>query len=282
MKAFALALSACLLTACMGCTSSADEPQDAPDDAAWEQEEPKALEDGVYDIEVDTDSSMFHVVACKLTVQDNQMTASIELPGEGFSRLYFGTAEEAESASDDDVYEYYLNDDGAYCFDVPVEALDEELPIAAWGQRRDRWYDHTITFMAPTGEPTAVATEGASATEGESDIAAATPNPHPEAGEYQIDVSLSGGTGRADVNSPAKLVVDESGMTATLVWSSSNFDQMVVQGEQYLPTTTDGGSTFEIPVSALDEDIPVQAETTAMSEPHMIDYILHFDSSSLK
>lgn len=275
MKALVLALFACLLTACMGCASSADDSQGAPDDAAQEQEGSKALEDGVYDIEVDTDSSMFHVVAGELTVRDGQMTASIEMPGEGFSRLYFGTAEEAASASDGDIFEYYLNDEGSYCFDVPVEALDEELPIAAWGQRRDRWYDHTITFMAPTGGPSAAATGGAS-------DAAAAPNPHLETGEYQIDVSLSGGTGRADVNSPAKLVVDEGGMTATLVWSSSNFDQMVVQGEQYLPTTTDGGSTFEIPVSALDEDIPVQAETTAMSEPHMIDYTLHFDSSSLK
>lgn len=275
MKALVLALFACLLAACMGCAASADNSQGASDDAAQEQEGSKALEDGVYDIEVDTDSSMFHVVAGKLTVQDGQMTASIEMPGEGFSRLYFGTAEEAASAPDGDIYEYYLNDEGAYCFDVPVEALDEELSIAAWGQRRNLWYDHTITFKTPAGESSAAAGGGAS------DDAAA-PNPHLETGEYQIDVSLSGGTGRANVNSPAKLVVDEDGMTATLVWSSSNFDQMVVQGEQYLPITTDGGSTFEIPVSALDEDIPVQAETTAMGEPHMIDYTLHFDSSSLK
>ena len=57
---------------------------------------------------------------------------------------------------------------------------------------------------------------------------------------------------------------------------------MIVDGEQYLPVNTSGNSTFEIPVSALDADIAVQAETTAMSEPHMIDYTLRFDSGSLK
>jgi hypothetical protein len=29
-------------------------------------------------------------------------------------------------------------------------------------------------------------------------------------------------------------------------------------------------------------DIKGQAETTAMSEPHMIDYVLHFDAASVK
>ena len=28
--------------------------------------------------------------------------------------------------------------------------LDEELSVAAYGQRRDTWYDHTIIFHAPT------------------------------------------------------------------------------------------------------------------------------------
>lgn len=102
-------------------------------------------------------------------------------------------------------------------------------------------------------------------------------------GSYEAAVTLSGGSGRASVESPAELTVAEDGsMTATIVWSSPNYDQMVVEGEQYLPTTTDPTSTFEIPVAALDEDLPVQAETTAMSEPHMIDYTLHFDSSTLE
>lgn len=101
-------------------------------------------------------------------------------------------------------------------------------------------------------------------------------------GDYQIAVALSGGSGKATVESPAKLIVEGGKMTAVIVWSSSNYDQMIVDGEQYLPVPRDGNSTFQIPVKAFDEDLPIQAETTAMSEPHMIDYTLHFDSSTIQ
>lgn len=112
-------------------------------------EQQSGLADGTYAIEVDTDSSMFHADSCELTVADGTYTATLVLPGEGFSRLYFGTAEEAASADDADIYDYYLNDEGKYTFDIPVSALDEELTVAAYGQRRDTWYDHTITFASP-------------------------------------------------------------------------------------------------------------------------------------
>jgi len=101
-------------------------------------------------------------------------------------------------------------------------------------------------------------------------------------GDYTVAVTLQGGTGKAKVESPAKLTVTDEGMVATLVWSSSSYDKMVVNGTQYAPVNKSGNSTFEVPVAALDQDLPVQAETTAMSEPHMIDYTLHFDSSTLK
>ncbi len=108
-----------------------------------------SIADGEYQIEVETDSSMFRSDSCLLTVKDGSYEATLVLPGEGFSKLYFGTAEEA-AAADADVYEFRLNDEGKYTFDLPVSALDEDLPIAAFGQRRDTWYDHTICFHAPS------------------------------------------------------------------------------------------------------------------------------------
>ena len=131
----------------------------------------------------------------------------------------------------------------------------------------------------------------ASAASGSSEAAASVEASSPAApidpanladGEYQIAVTLAGGSGKATVESPAKLNVVGGKMTAIIVWSSPNYDQMIVDGEQYLPVPRSGNSTFEIPVTAFDEDIPIQAETTAMSEPHMIDYTLHFDSSSIQ
>ena len=100
-------------------------------------------------------------------------------------------------------------------------------------------------------------------------------------GTYQIDVSLSGGTGRASVSSPTELIVEDGSMTVRIEWSSPYYDLMIVDGERYLPVNADGNSVFEIPVRTLDEPLLTEAETTAMSEPHLIAYEMLFDADSL-
>ena len=100
-------------------------------------------------------------------------------------------------------------------------------------------------------------------------------------GEYMIEVTLSGGSGRASVESPAALVIDGETITATIVWSSPYYEYMLVDDVQYDPVQTEGNSTFEIPV-VLDADMAVSASTIAMSEPHLVEYTLHFDSSTVK
>ncbi len=101
-------------------------------------------------------------------------------------------------------------------------------------------------------------------------------------GTYTVEVSLSGGSGRASVKSPAELTVSGEAMTARIEWSSSNYDLMIVDGERYLPVNADGDSVFLIPVADLTLPLGVQAETVAMSEPHLIDYTLSFDAASVR
>ena len=101
-------------------------------------------------------------------------------------------------------------------------------------------------------------------------------------GVYQIGVILTGGTGRATVASPAKLTVKDGQMTAEIIWSSPNYDYMLVDETRYTPEIIDGHSVFEIPVAALDTELAVTADTVAMSVPHEIEYTLRFDSSSLE
>lgn len=101
-------------------------------------------------------------------------------------------------------------------------------------------------------------------------------------GEYTIEVTLSGGSGKASVSSPAKLTVEDGEMTAEIEWSSSSYDYMEAGGREYYPENQDGNSMFIIDVDALDKEIPVRAETVAMSKPHMIDYTLYFDSSTVR
>lgn len=98
---------------------------------------------------------------------------------------------------------------------------------------------------------------------------------------YTAEVILTGGSGRASVASPARLIVRDGKMTAEIVWSSPNYDRMRMGGTEYSPVNTEGNTVFEIAVPALDTDIEVSAETLAMSEPHWIDYTLRFDAASL-
>lgn len=103
-----------------------------------------------------------------------------------------------------------------------------------------------------------------------------------EDGTYTVAVTLEGGSGRASVESPATLTVADGSVTADILWSSSNYDYMKVDGVQYDPVNTDGNSEFQIPVLGFDYAMPVSADTTAMSTPHEIEYTLYFDSATLE
>ena len=100
-------------------------------------------------------------------------------------------------------------------------------------------------------------------------------------GQYQVAVALNGGSGRAGVESPAQLRVEGGQAFVTIVWSSSNYDYMKVDGNKYERTNTEGNSTFEIPVARFDCAMPVIADTVAMSQPHEIDYTLQFDPATI-
>ena len=139
-----------------------------------------------------------------------------------------------------------------------VEALDEDFQLAILGSK-GKWYDHTVRVA--NAQPAAAEA--------------------PADGTYTCDVTIEGGSGRATVDSPAALTVADGRMTATIVWSSPNYDYMLVDGEKYLPTNTEGNSTFEIPVTALDTPLDVVGDTVAMSTPHEIEYTLTFASASL-
>ena len=82
------------------------------------------------------------------------------------------------------------------------------------------------------------------------------------------------------MTSPAVLTSDGKTLTATIVWSSPNYEYMLVDGERYEPIQTEGNSTFQIPV-ILDEEMAVSASTIAMSQPHLVEYTLQFDSTTL-
>ena len=246
---------------------------EAASTAASSAAETAALPDGVYTADFETDSSMFHAnEACDgkgtLTVENGKMTFHVSLTSKKIVNLYPGKAADAEANESDwlqpttDTVTY---SDGTseevYGFDIPVSALDTDFDLAILGTK-GKWYDHVVSVRN--------AVEKAADAEVPAD------------GSYTCEVTLEGGSGRATVESPAALTVADGKMTATLVWSSPNYDYMIVDGEKYLPTNTEGNSTFEIPVAALDTALTVTADTVAMSTPHEIEYTLTFAADSLK
>ena len=95
-------------------------------------------------------------------------------------------------------------------------------------------------------------------------------------GDYAASVSLTGGSGKAYIQSPCSVTVTGGKAVADIIWSSSNYDYMIVDGKTYYPISTDNGSEFQIPVS-FGKEMKVQADTTAMSTAHLIDYTLVFN-----
>ena len=104
------------------------------------------LVDGVYEITVDSSSSMFKVVHCELTVSEGSMTAAMTMSGDGYGMVYMGTGEAALAADETGYIPFVLTDAGAKVFTVPVEALNMELDCAAWSIRKEKWYDRTLVF----------------------------------------------------------------------------------------------------------------------------------------
>lgn len=105
---------------------------------------------GTYSIEVTSSSSMFKIVDCQLKVSDGTMTAVMTLSGTGYEKLFMGTGEEAESATDDSCIYFVENPEGKYTYTIPVEALDKDIDCAAWSIKKQKWYDRTIVFESET------------------------------------------------------------------------------------------------------------------------------------
>ena len=289
-------LSACLLLGGCGAGQAADatsaestvaaqestvtltESTEAAETVSTETTQNEAqLPDGVYTAEFSTDSSMFHVSeACDgkgtLTVNDGVMTIHISLGSKKILNLYPGLVEDAakdgavllEPTTDTVTYSDGMTEE-VYGFDVPVPVIGEEFDLALIGTK-GKWYDHKVKVSDPVAE-------GAADTFDLSTV---------EDGSYTIELTMEGGSGRASIQSPAQLAIADGAATATLEWSSPNYDYMLVNGEKYLPVNTEGNSVFEVPVEALDVPLTMIGDTVAMSTPHEVEYTVTFHSQTLE
>ena len=255
------------------------------------------LEDGVYMAELTTDSGMFHVnEACDgkgtLTVKDGKMVIHISLTSKNIVNLYPGLADDAqkegaellEPTVDTVTYSDGLSEE-VNGFDVPVPVLDEEFDLALIG-KKGIWYDHKVSVTNPqplgAGEQEKHADGAQDETQNPAlDDRSETDSAALADGIYTVELTFEGGSGKAHILSPATVTADGGTVTATVEWSSPNYDYMIVEGEKYLPVNTEGNSVFEIPVSAFDEPLTVIGDTVAMSKTHEVEYTITFHTESL-
>ena len=113
-------------------------------------DEPKALADGTYAIEVECEQSMFKIDSCTLTVKDGEMTARLVLGSDSFDKMFPGTAAAAKLAQEGAVDGETA--DGKTAFTLSVAELDKPLDYAAHSVRKDDWYDRTLTFDAASAQ----------------------------------------------------------------------------------------------------------------------------------
>lgn len=92
-------------------------------------------------------------------------------------------------------------------------------------------------------------------------------------GTYTPSFGFTGGSGKTNITCN-KVVVKNGKATATIVFSSSSYTWVKVNGTKYDNENKGGNSTFTIPVK-LNGSTTITAQTTAMSAAHEIEYVLY-------
>ena len=268
------------------------------------------VENGTYPVEVMSDSPYFKMRDASLSVQDGEMTLRFAIHSLSYLYVFEGTAKEARHTEDESLFIPREEKDGESIFTIHVDALNKEIPCAAYSKGRKKWYGRNVVVYASSLPQDALKidlpdyaliqdaleyyeeagmTDLSKRAEEEETSDAGTEAETNEAvpvdlddGEYSIECNMTGGSGRASISSPTILMVKDGRAYAHLLWSSTYYDYMLLGGEKFLNQTTDGGnSTFDIPITAFDEGITVIADTTAMGDPVEIEYVLTFYSDSI-
>ena len=214
-----------------------------------------ALQDGDYEVAIESSSSMFKIHSAVIHVKDGAMTMDMTLEGTSYLFLYPGTPEEAAQADAEDFIYFDIDEDGLYTYiGFPVEALDQGFQCAAFSKNKEKWYPRTLWLSSASLDLSAFAAAQGTAA---SDLALAD-------GAYEVNVELGGAGSGTTVTSPAALTVEDGTAYLTLTFNSSNYDYIRVDGVQYDAIEGEETSVFEFPVSHFDVDFPLVADSTAI------------------
>ena len=108
---------------------------------------PEDFREGTYDAEALSSSQFFKITGVKLTNEGGRIDAVITLSSTSYAYVYPGTAADAAAA---DPSEWIPADEssGYGEFRLEAEALNKEMPCAAYSKKKEKWYDRDIVFLA--------------------------------------------------------------------------------------------------------------------------------------
>ena len=199
------------------------------------------LDNGTYVVTFLSDHSMFHVNDANndkgiLTVKDGEMTVHVSLQSKKIVKLFYGNKEDAQK-------------EGADLIEPSVDLIDygDGYTSEVYG------FDVPVPYLDEPFEVSILGTHD---------------------NWYTHNVTVSDPVLGDDIHQGTELDLENGEATLTLIWSSANYDYMIVDGAELKPVNEEGNSTFEVPVKVLNEPFKVIADTTAMSQPHEIEYEL--------
>ena len=256
---------------------------------------------GTWKVKATTDRKMFYLnpkttdpawVILKVN-KDKSMTATIVLSGEGYDYVYMGTPKQARSAGKSKWIKAKIVN-GYYTFDIPVAALDKKLTITPHSWK----YEHDADPSTDPWRPNKWIIFYSKGAQKVKDGASVVPSKKKKNKEKKIEnvkdaknkgtskvdnsTSLkdgvykpdkfrwSGGSGRLAYIRCNKITVKNGKAYATIEFGSSKYDSLRANGSTY-SKQGGGNSKFVIPVK-LNANNTIIGRTTAMSQPHWIEY----------
>ncbi len=126
-----------------------------------------------------------------------------------------------------------------------------------------------VTSCAPQGVTSALQEDVSAQRESASEAPSGS-----ERETFYVAISMEGGSGKAHIESPVEVTKEDGSLTAKFVWSSENYDYMIVDGVRYENENTGGPSTFTVALRDIEDPLTVIGDTTAMSTPHEIEYVI--------
>ena len=229
------------------------------------------------ELTVTNNVSMFTVKSASLTKADGKTTLAMVMSSTSYSKVYVGTAEEAEKSGQT----VELN--ASKTFMLPADSLLEKATVMSfYSSKKGSWYERQITVSAEN-KSLIVENVPEKPTVKEFDNSTTLEN-----GEYTADAfDFSGGSGRAQLTLE-KVIVENGKATAVMKASSTGMTHVYLGAkpsesdtpELYDPSADKCGTnvysivsqTVTIPVR-INEDIPIAVRIIAMGSPRWVDYI---------